>query len=106
MLGYDPRQCGFRTRTQGPEGPRASSRGRGRTRSLLTGSGAGRRCIRASNDWLCSAGARSRKGMCSRNWRWLGEGPAYLKLGRVIAYRLDDVETFEAAHRRGSRAKV
>jgi hypothetical protein len=33
-------------------------------------------------------------------WRWLGEGPAYLKLGRVIAYRLDDVETFEAAHRR------
>jgi hypothetical protein len=33
-------------------------------------------------------------------WRWLGEGPAYLKLGRVITYRLDDVETFEAIHRR------
>jgi hypothetical protein len=39
-------------------------------------------------------------------WRWLGEGPAYLKLGRVIAYRLDDVETFEAAHRREHELQV
>jgi hypothetical protein len=33
-------------------------------------------------------------------WRWLGQGPAYLKLGNAIAYRLDDVEAFEVAQRR------
>ena len=32
-------------------------------------------------------------------WRWLHTGPAYLKLGSVIAYRLVDVEAFEAAQR-------
>jgi hypothetical protein len=32
-------------------------------------------------------------------WRWLGQGPAFLKLGRRVAYRLDDVEAFEAAQR-------
>ena len=32
-------------------------------------------------------------------WRWLGQGPAYLKLGAVIAYRLEDVEAFEASQR-------
>ena len=32
-------------------------------------------------------------------WRWLGQGPAYLKLGAVIAYRLEDVEAFEAKRR-------
>lgn len=29
-------------------------------------------------------------------WRWLGEGPVYLKLGGRVAYRLEDVEKFEA----------
>lgn len=28
-------------------------------------------------------------------WRWSGKGPQYLKLGKRILYRLDDVETFE-----------
>ena len=32
-------------------------------------------------------------------WRWLGQGPAYLKLGAVVAYRLEDVEAFEAERR-------
>ena len=32
-------------------------------------------------------------------WRWLGQGPAYLKLGAAVAYRLDDVEAFEARRR-------
>ncbi len=32
-------------------------------------------------------------------WRWLGQGPAYLKLGAVIAYRLEDVEAFEVKRR-------
>ena len=29
-------------------------------------------------------------------WRSRGEGPAYLRLGGKIAYRLEDVEAFEA----------
>lgn len=33
-------------------------------------------------------------------WRWLGQGPAFLKLGGRIVYRLDDVEAFESAQRR------
>jgi hypothetical protein len=33
-------------------------------------------------------------------WRWLGQGPAYLKLGGTIVYRLEDVELYEASHRR------
>lgn len=33
-------------------------------------------------------------------WRWLGQGPAFLKLGGRILYRLDDVEAFERAQRR------
>jgi hypothetical protein len=33
-------------------------------------------------------------------WRWLGQGPAFLKLGGRIVYRLDDVEAFEQAQRR------
>ena len=37
-------------------------------------------------------------------WRWLGQGPAYLKLGAVVAYRLEDVEAFEAARLRESTA--
>jgi hypothetical protein len=33
-------------------------------------------------------------------WRWLGQGPAYLKLGGSVAYRLEDVLTYEAAQLR------
>jgi hypothetical protein len=33
-------------------------------------------------------------------WRWLRQGPAYLKLGAVVAYRLTDIEAYEAAQRR------
>lgn len=29
-------------------------------------------------------------------WRWRGVGPRYLKLGGRVAYRLEDVEAFEA----------
>jgi hypothetical protein len=32
-------------------------------------------------------------------WRWLGLGPAYLKIGGRIVYRLEDVEAYEAAQR-------
>jgi hypothetical protein len=30
-------------------------------------------------------------------WRWLGQGPAFLKLGGRVAYRLEDIEAYEAA---------
>jgi hypothetical protein len=33
-------------------------------------------------------------------WRWLGQGPAYLKLGGSVAYRLEDVLAYEAAQLR------
>lgn len=38
-------------------------------------------------------------------WRWLGEGPAYLKLGGSVAYSLDDVQAYEAAQRRVAKAQ-
>ena len=33
-------------------------------------------------------------------WRWLRQGPAYLKIGGRVAYRVEDVEAFEAARLR------
>jgi hypothetical protein len=37
-------------------------------------------------------------------WRWQGCGPHYLKLGGHVAYRLEDIEAFEAANlQRGAR---
>jgi hypothetical protein len=33
-------------------------------------------------------------------WRWLKQGPAYLKVGGRVVYRLEDVEAFEAAQTR------
>lgn len=30
-------------------------------------------------------------------WRWLKQGPEYLKIGGRVVYRVDDVEAFEAA---------
>jgi hypothetical protein len=37
-------------------------------------------------------------------WRWLRQGPAYLKIGGKVVYRLDDVEAYEAEQRRTSAA--
>lgn len=33
-------------------------------------------------------------------WRWLGQGPAYLKIGGRVAYRLEDIEAYEQARLR------
>ena len=33
-------------------------------------------------------------------WRWLGQGPCFLKIGNRIAYRIEDIEAFEAAQLR------
>ena len=34
-------------------------------------------------------------------WRWLKVGPAYLKLGGRVAYRLEDIEAYEVEQLRG-----
>jgi hypothetical protein len=36
-------------------------------------------------------------------WRWLNQGPRYLKIGGRVVYRLEDVEAFEneVAHQPG-----
>ncbi len=36
-------------------------------------------------------------------WRWLRYGPAYLRLGKVVVYRLEDVKAFDASQRRVAR---
>ena len=35
-------------------------------------------------------------------WRWKKIGPRYLKIGGRVLYRLEDVEAYEAARRRGA----
>lgn len=35
-------------------------------------------------------------------WRWLGQGPRFLKLGGRVAYRIVDVEAFEVEQIRQS----
>ena len=37
-------------------------------------------------------------------WRWLGEGPRYLKIGGRVVYRLEDIEAYEAGQVRDSTA--
>ena len=32
-------------------------------------------------------------------WRWAGEGPAFLKIGVRVIYRLEDVEAYENGRR-------
>jgi hypothetical protein len=35
-------------------------------------------------------------------WRWLRQGPPYLKIGAIVTYRVEDIEAFEAAQRRSA----
>jgi hypothetical protein len=37
-------------------------------------------------------------------WRWLGEGPQYLKLGGRVLYRVSDIEAYEHSIIRLTRA--
>jgi len=39
-------------------------------------------------------------------WRWLGEGPPFIKIGGRVVYRLEDVEAYEAGRRKASTAEV
>ena len=38
-------------------------------------------------------------------WRWLREGPVYLKIGGRVLYRLEDIEAYEAEQIRMSRSQ-
>ena len=38
-------------------------------------------------------------------WRWTGEGPAFLKIGGRVVYRLEDVQAYEQARQRHSTAE-
>ena len=35
-------------------------------------------------------------------WRWLGQGPRFLKIGGRVIYRLEDIQLFEAKQSRAS----
>jgi len=37
-------------------------------------------------------------------WRWTGDGPAFIKIGGRVVYRLEDVETYEPTQLRASTA--
>lgn len=37
-------------------------------------------------------------------WRWLGQGPRYLKIGGRVVYRIEDIEAYEAERMRESTA--
>jgi hypothetical protein len=39
-------------------------------------------------------------------WRWLKQGPRYLKLGGRAVYRLEDIEAFEAEQVRTASAST
>jgi predicted site-specific integrase-resolvase len=38
-------------------------------------------------------------------WRWKGEGPAYLKIGGRVVYRIEDVLAYEQDRQRHSTAE-
>ena len=39
-------------------------------------------------------------------WRWIGQGPAFLKIGGRVVYRLGDIEAYEAEQLRTSTLPV
>lgn len=41
-----------------------------------------------------------------QRWRWQGKGPAYLKLGGRVVYRLRDVELWEERNRQARPADI
>jgi hypothetical protein len=40
------------------------------------------------------------------NWRWRGEGPPFVKIGRKVVYRLVDVEAYERERLRANALSV
>ena len=40
--------------------------------------------------------------MTLHQWRWKGKGPQYMKIGKRVTYRLQDIEAFEESQLRSS----
>jgi hypothetical protein len=36
-------------------------------------------------------------------WRWLHQGPQYLKIGGRVVYRIEDIESYETAQAKNSK---
>jgi predicted site-specific integrase-resolvase len=53
--------------------------------------------VQLADRWQISARTLER-------WRWIGEGPRFLKLGGRVIYRIVDVEAYEAQQLRDSTA--
>jgi excisionase family DNA binding protein len=41
-----------------------------------------------------------------QNWRWRGEGPRFVRVGRLMRYRPEDLRAFVAAHLRTSTSDL
>jgi len=41
-----------------------------------------------------------------RKWRWEGKGPIFVKVGRKVAYRLSDIETWLHGQLRNSTSDM
>ena len=39
-------------------------------------------------------------------WRWLGQGPRYIKIGGRVVYSVEEVEAFEAQQTRASTSEI
>ena len=39
-------------------------------------------------------------------WRWVGEGPRFVKIGGRVRYRLEDVESYETQQSRASTSEA
>jgi hypothetical protein len=48
--------------------------------------------VQLAKRWLISERTLER-------WRWEGKGPAYIKIGGRVLYRIEDIEAFERKNR-------
>jgi hypothetical protein len=55
--------------------------------------------IELANRWKLSPRTLER-------WRWLGQGPQYLKIGGRVVYRVVDIEEYEVAMIRYAKSDV
>ncbi len=39
-------------------------------------------------------------------WRWLGQGPRYIKIGGRVVYSVEEVEAFEEQQTRASTSEI
>jgi predicted site-specific integrase-resolvase len=53
---------------------------------------------RLANRWQISPRTLER-------WRWKGEGPAFVKIGGRVVYRLEEIEAYEGSRRCASTSQ-